>query len=198
MTIADTDLMTSGLVRSIRGQVGHLLADLPSQDPQNPIKAVVKDIQGGPRSDYPFIVVTLMRNDRQSDAWLRGSYVNDDNQPVYVTEQEVPFLVTCYGDAASSILTRLRVNSVDPWERSDMSRQVGAIFQDYTDVVREPRYLETGFVNTAKMTATFTAVSEMVSPTGGVIEQITGEARYLNVEGDINPIVEPFAVDNSS
>ena len=198
MTIADTDLMVSGMVRSVRGQVGHLLANMPSQDPNNPLKAVLKDIQGGPRSDYPFIVVTLLRNDKQSDGWLRGVYVDEDNKPVYVTEQEVPIKITCYGDTASSILTLLRVNSVDPWERSDMSRQVGAIFQDYGDVVREPKYLETGFVNAAYITATFTAVSEMVSSSGSVIENITGEGRYLDYEGDTNPIVKTFTVDNSS
>lgn len=198
MTIADTDAMVSGMVRSVRYQVGSLLADMPSQDPENPLKAVLKDIQGGPRSDYPFITITLLRNDKASDGWLRNTYVDENDKPVYVTEQEIPLKVTCYGDSASSILTQLRVNSVDPWERSDMSRQVGAIFQDYTDVIREPKYLETGFVNSAYMTATFIAVSEMVSASGSVIEQVTGEGRYLDYEGDTNPMLNPFDVDNSS
>lgn len=198
MTIADTDAMVSGMVRSVRGQVGSLLADMPSQDSENPLKAVLKDIQGGPRSDYPFITITLLRNDKANDGWLRNIYVDENDKPVYVTEQEIPLKVTCYGDSASSILTQLRVNSVDPWERSDMSRQVGAIFQDYTDVIREPKYLETGFVNSAYMTATFLAVSEMVSATGSIIEHVTGEGRYLDYEGDTNPMLNPFDVDNSS
>lgn len=198
MTIVDNDLMVKGMVRSVRGQVGYLLSDMQTQDPQNPLKAVIRDIQGGVRPDYPYIVISPMRNDKQSEGWLRDIYVDANDKPVYVSEQEVLLKVTCYGESSGTILAELRSKCLDPWERLDMSTKVGAIFQDYTGITREPKYLSTDFINSAYMIATFTAVSAMVSSTGGIIETITGEGRYLDYEGDETPTVKPFSVDNSS
>lgn len=195
MSIVDTDSVVSGLVKSIRTQVGHLLSDLQTSDPNTTLKAVIKDVQGGIRPDYPYIVVTLESNQKESDGWQRHVTVGQDNETHILSEQSIELRVTCYGDTATSILNTLRIQCLDDWTRVEMSENSGATFVDYTDIVRQPEYLETDFINTAYTIATFTAVSDFVT-TAGTIENVTGEGRYLRYEGDDNPIVEPFDISS--
>lgn len=195
MSIVNTDDVASGLIRSIREQVGYLLSDLPSQDPQNPLKAVIKDIQSGPRPDYPYIVVSIEENNEESGGWLRHVTAGQDDETHIVTEQSISLRVTCYGESASSILNVLRISCLDDWNRASMNQESGATFVDYSDIFRQPTYLETDFVNTAYLIATFTAVSDFTT-SAGLIETVTGEGRYLRYEGDENPIVENINVSS--
>ena len=120
-----------------------------------------------------------------------GYAISEDNV-VYKAEQSINLRVTCYGDQATTILTKLRMYALDDGLRADIDQLTGAVFQDYTDIIREPMYLSTDFVNTASMVASFTAVSTWQPPSTGIIERVTGECRYLDYEGDENPIIVTF------
>ena len=195
MSIIDPDDVVTGLIKSIRTQVGTLLSKLQTKDKALDLSAVIQDVQGGIRPEYPFIVVSLEESNKESGGWLRYVTVGSDDQTHILSEQSIPIRITCHGDKASNILTILRAKCLDEWARVEMNENSGATFVDYTDITRQPVYLETGFVKTASMTATFTAVSDMTS-SAGTIDTVTGEGRYLHYEGDNQPIVEEFNISS--
>ncbi len=203
MAIIDDEQVLSNFVKEVRAQVGHLLSDLPRQTGQDPLKAVIKDIQAGNRPDYPYIVLTIERDAKESGGWLRHQYVDDDDIPHYVQEQDVNIRVTCYGDNCTSILKTLRILSLDDFTRGQMmkdpetnplGRGVGAIFQDYGDIVRRPVYLSTDFVETAFMVATFVTVSDWANiVTGGIIEKVEGGGYAIHYKDQ--PVAEGIPID---
>lgn len=192
MSIVDPQDIVDGLVKSVRDQVGYLLSDLPETDGQ---KAVIQDSEGGIRPNYPYILIDLEDSDKESGGWLRYITVGQDNATHILSEQSMSLRITCYGESASNILTILRAQCLDEWVRVEMNENSGATFVDYSNITRQPVYLETDFINTATMFATFTAVSDLTS-SAGTIEQVTGEGRYLRYEGDEQPIVEQFNISS--
>lgn len=193
MSIINPDRVSEGLIEVIRGQIGSLLADMPSEDPENPLKAVIKDIQGGIRPDYPYIVVSV--EDSSKDGWLRHVAAGSDDETHILTEQDLLLRITCYGDESTNILNTLRIISNDSWSRVDMNRETSTTFVGYSDIYREPVYLETDFVNTAYMFINLTAVSDYTT-SAGLIETVTGEGTYPRFEGDELPIVDTFNVSS--
>ena len=191
MIISSEDVL-EGMITAVRSHIGEELSLMPSAPNTTPLRSVIKDIQSADRPPYPYIVVSIVSNAKQGGAWLRNKIADDQDRVTYIAEQDVSLRVTCYGDQATTILSKLRMYVLDDGMRSDMSQLAGAVFQDYTDIIREPMYLSTDFVNTASMVASFTAVSTWQPPTAGIIERVTGEGRYLDYEGDENPIIVTF------
>ncbi len=184
MLVLDNNQIVSNFIKEVRSQVGELLSDLPRQSGQDPLKAVIKDIQSGTRPDYPYIVLTLERNAKKDNTWLRNQYIDEQDTPHYVRERVVNIRVTCYGPNCTSILDTLSVYTLDDYTRTIMSNNVGAVFQDYSEIIREPVYLSTDFVETAFMIATFVVVSDWANTTttGGIIERVEGDGYYLDYE----------------
>lgn len=189
MTIISPDEVVSGLVKSVREQIGHLLSDLPESN----LKAVIQDIQSGVRPDFPYITVSLEEDDEQSGGWMRHKTTDSENNVHTIIEENLSIRITCYGDSASSILSNLRMLCTDDWSRARMSELTNATFVDYSTIFREPKYLDTDFINTAYIIANFTTVSDLTTDTG-IIEKVTGEGRYLHFEGDENPIIDEFNI----
>lgn len=190
--IADSEQLISGMVKSVRAQVGTSLSTLP----KGTLASVIKSEQGGTRPDYPYIVVSEMTDDKIG-GWLKETYIDDDNITHYLSEQTVNLMVKCYGDNAQSILRTLRAYAVDDLTRYNMNEECQAIFVEYSGITREPEFLQTDFINAAYIIATFTVVSDLNIDTG-VIERVTGEGRYLRYEGDEDPFVDNFDVDSTS
>mgnify|MGYP000557258286 CR=1 FL=1 len=197
MSSIDYEESLSGLVKSVRSQVGHLLSDLQDSDDGNgnSIKAVIQDIQDGVRPEYPYIVITHDYNDDASGSWKRHSYIDDQDDLHILSEEELRFNVTCYGDNSVNVLKALRTYALDDYTRAQMNISVNGVFTDYTAITRKPVYLSTDFINTATMTALFTSVSDTVITGGGVIERVIGEESYLQTEDDNNTISIPLDTD---
>lgn len=185
MTIVDNDAILTGAIRSIRSQVGEYLSYLPVKAGQSPLRAVKKDIQDGVRPDFPFIVVSIDNVKEDGGSWERYTYVDSEDQVHYVSEERVTLKVTCYGDNATTILKRLRIYSQSDDIRESISSETGAKFVDYSTITRRPEYLSTDFVNAANMTMDFSLVNDWFDPNGsGIIENVTGEASYLEPDSD--------------
>lgn len=187
--IVDSNVVLAQFVKVVRSQVGDDLSDLPSADPGDPLKAVIQDIQSGIRPDYPYIVIALESNAKESETWQRNQFVDDDDAVHYVAEQEIRLRVTCYGDNATTILTKLRLFSLDDGIRGVINATTGVTFQDYTEIRRLPVYLSTDFIESAFTIASFTAVSDFIVPNGsGIIERVIANGEFSHDFDEANPI----------
>lgn len=198
MSIVDNDTVLSGAIRTIRSQVGEYLSDLPVKTGQTPLKAVKRDIQSGVRPDFPFIVVAIEDDSEDGGSWERHTYVDDQNRVHYLSDERLRLRVTCYGDNATTILKRLRIYSQSDEIRDSMSSETGARFVDYSTISRRPEYLNEDFVNAAYMTMDFSIVNDWFDPNGsGIIENVTGEASYLEPDSDGKTISVPIDTTSS-
>lgn len=200
MSIILDEEVLAGFIKSVRLQVGHELSTLENSvdSSGNPIKAVIQDIQDGVRPEYPFIVVSLLTTDEDANSWLRTEYVDENDITHYVTDERIKLNIQCFGDNSSSILKKLRIYSLSDDIKNTMNELTNATFVDYTNIKRKPMFLSTDFINTSEMTVTFAVTNDWYSSTsGGIIEVITGEASYLNNEGDNNPISVPIDTTSS-
>lgn len=194
--INDEDILQNYII-SIKDQIGSELSTL-TNNLGDPMPAVIQDIQNGVRPDFPYITVSVLYNNEKQGAWQRTSYVDDQDRIHHVAEEEITLKVTCYGDSATSILKKLRMHALDDSVRSSMNTLTGATFIDYSGINRQPVFLSTDFVNAASIISTFTAISDLViDDGGGIIEDVTGEASYLRIDGDETPISVPIDTTSS-
>jgi hypothetical protein len=195
--IIDTSTVQGELVKFISSQVGDRLSVLNN----TVLPAVIQDIQGGVRPDFPFITVTLERDIDQTDGFFLAKYltqdINEQHSLHIFTEQKLLFTIKCMGDGASDILKYLRMVNVDSILMNDLNEATNTKFQYYTDIDRTPTFLYTEFVNSASMDICLLALSEWVRTTDGVIEQVDGDSCYYYDPEDENPIIVPFSIDNS-
>ena len=190
MSLINPDDVLAGIVTSIRTQVGNLLSQLP-----NGVPSVIQEAENGIRPDFPYITVSLQNSSDQSGSWVRHTYVDSQANSHIVSEQGIAVRINCYGDSAVHILSTLRALSNDEWVRLQMETDCGVTFVNYTEIVREPIFLETSFINTATITAEFTAVSDMIT-SAGTVEQITVDGEYSRYTGDTNPYVKSFDINS--
>lgn len=190
----------SGFIKAIRALVGDSLADLPVSS-GGPLKAVIKDRVKGPRPQFPYIVVDILSTGKTEGSWLRYAGVTEVSagvfKPFYRSEKTITIGLTCYGEDSHDILTNLEVISVDDFSRDFINSESGAIFQTFSEISENPIFIETDFIDGHTMTATFTAVSEYVPPTGEYIEGVDYTGTILEYEGDPDPIVFSESIDST-
>lgn len=199
MSIIENNDILTGAIRVVRSQVGTYLSDLPVKAGQTPLKAVMQDIQDGVRPNFPYIVVSIEDTEEDGGSWERHSYVDDQDRIHYLSEEKVTLKITCYGDNATTILKRLRITSQSDEVRESILTETGAKFVDYSSIKRLPVYLTTDFVNAANMTMELSLVNDWYDPeaTGGIIENVTGEASYLEPNSDGKTISVPIDTTSS-
>lgn len=182
--IINVDDIHSALVRQIKLQVGDQLSTFKDKP------SVIKDIQGGIRPDFPFITIALKNDHDETQGQILGKFLDENDDMFIYTEQIYMFTISCWGPKGpTKILNDLRIFNTDEGTRFDMDADTGCKFQGYSDINRDPKYLNTEFVNAASMDITLACLSLWNSASGQVIEQVVTEETYFDGEGDPQTLV---------
>lgn len=198
--IVSKETTLSNLVIAVRNLIGDRLAFLPNSN----LRAVKKSYQGeSVQPPYPFIDIEYESSADNTGNSIRHKYIDEDNLLHIVSEQPYTFLIKCFGENATEILTEFKYILNNDDDLIAFNETVGGVLTNIEEPVFQPTFKETGFIKSAYVNATFMILHDYTTTTStvesveveGEVERVTQSGEYPDYEYDPDPLSVTFTTD---
>jgi hypothetical protein len=158
--------------------------------PGNPLPAVIKERQTGPKPFYPYATINIL-DITENGEWLLQDYVDDDGNLIYENNKYLFMNYRVYGGNALEIANNLygyfRIETVLDSIREDTG---GALVQLF-DIDSLPTLLPDTFLETASFNFVFGITDTLIIPDTG-----TNYISSVGLDGELhNGLTDPPPLD---
>jgi len=183
--MVDQDLILTTLVEIAQDAVGSSLSQVGEVGSEEP--AVIKERQGGPKPDYPYVTIDLI-SAAHTSGWLIESGVTDLNVPFTDTHYKYLFKYYVYGGNAINIAHNLESNFRLESTLIRLHNDSGGKLEETFSVTSDPQPLATRIIEAASFTFTYNIVDRIEDTLIGVADTVSVTGELFRHEDDTEPL----------